>query len=144
MSDGILDEITEDHGYSVDEGVEPAHYMAGHVDRDSELILVRMGNDDGTILEATLLLEEAEGVVEALEGNISELVQVININGLETQDEIVEEIAVAVGGAVDEGDYPVMQLLVSWIEANGLWADFAKWASEVADLGAVTGTPDNG
>ena len=127
----VLDQVTEDHGYPTGEG-EIGQYLAGHVDRDNELILVRMGNDDGTILESPLLLEEAQGVIHALQGNVIELTQIIDINNNETGG-VLDLLADAVGEAVTEGDFPVMQLLVRWVEQNELWADFAAWASEIVD-----------
>lgn len=142
IGDGVLDQVTEDHGYPAD-NVERGDYLAGHVDRDRELILVRMGNDEGTVLEAKLFLDEAQGIIEALQGNVIELTQVIDIANGETGG-VLNLLADAVGEAVTAGDYPVMQLLVAWIEQNELWADFAAWASGIVEDGSFTGTPDNG
>ncbi len=127
----VLDQVTEEHGYPTGE-VEVGQYLAGHVDRDNELILVRMGNDDGTILESPLLLEEAQSMIRALESNVIELTQVIDLHRGETGGRL-GLLGDAVSEAVDEGDYPVMQLLVRWVDSNDLWADFASWASEIVD-----------
>ncbi len=130
---GVLNNITESHGYPVEEGaVEVAHYLAGAVDRENELILVRMGNDDGTILESPLLLEEAQSVIVALQGNVIELTQIIDINS-GNGGGVLDLMATTIGKAVTEGNFPVMQLLVEWIEQNNLWPDFAAWASEAVD-----------
>ena len=135
----VMDKLTESHGYPVDE-IGVAQYLAGHVNREDELILVRMGNDDGTIREAPMHLDEAQGVIEALQGNVIELTQVIDIKNGETGG-VLNLLADVVGDAVTKSDFPVMQLLVEWIEASDNWPAFAKWASEFADSGELT---DNG
>ena len=60
---------------------------------------------------------------------------------MEQDDEL--EIGGAVHELIGEGDYPVMQLLWNYIEANDLWADFAAWASTAVENDSLTGTPDN-
>ncbi len=132
---GPLEEITEEHGYSLEPNVQAAEYMTGYVNREEQSIQFRVGTDE-SILEITLSVDDTIELIERLETNVSELATVIEL------EDAAEELSIHVhDGIVDGSAYPVMQLLYSWVEDQGLWSEFATWANEVIDNGGLLNSP---
>lgn len=132
---GPLGEITAEHGYSLEPDVIPADYMTGYVNHERQSIQFRVGTDEA-ILEIALNVDDTLDLIGRLQGNVSELETVIE------RDDAAEELSDHVHDGLDDGSaYPVMQLLWSWVEDQGLWAEFATWANEVIDNGGLLNSP---
>ena len=116
-----LDDITYERDYPVGDDVDliEGEYLAGSVDVDNRQVILRMGGED-VVMEAHLSLEDIYEVVERLTRNGEDLENVID-----------NAVGAAVKEGVNEGNYPVMRLLVAYVEDSGLWGHFAQWATEV-------------
>ncbi len=114
-----IDNMAADTRWPTTDEIEPEQglYMSGAVDRDNLDVVIRMGNDE-TILDARLTLDDLQGVIRSLEGNVGELELVIENSFSELVSEAVDAMS----------QYPVLELLWAYIESKDLWASFAAWA----------------
>ena len=145
MSNKTLDEMTEDSGYPTDIEVQPGLYMTGSVDRDKQVLFLRMGNDE-LILESILKLDELYSVIRSLGGNADELEQVIGHDAAQELEQPADDITgAAVRELLGKSDYSLTQMLWNYVEDNDLWDHFAAWAAEAVESGSLlTQETDNG